>query len=438
MMAGYRDLTTVCAATALALGLAACGGGGGSKGADTPMQMERALALAAAVEAARATGTYGMFDDAAYGVAPVITATHDGRMATVGVSETGKPRGGTARSGDFVEQDNGPGTIPEWTGTRFSRGDAAEHLIVYTDVGPSEAMDFIPENLDKLREVNGLTGESVPDSGLPVSTTWRPVIKSTSLPGATSGDSITHVARVKDDALGLEFDGTFAGGSGKYRCSGGDCSLTLDDQSVPTAMVGAWTFVPAPDAMVMIPDYDYLVFGWWLDEEEDGSYGFQTFADGVGFPNGAAKVTAAMEGRATYQGAAAGVYVTMDVSGGQVTRAVSGEFTAEATLKTHFFGAQDAGQLSGTIDAFRSGNGTLMTGWAVELEDADLIVDEVSFAGEAEGTLGPETSGKGSWEGMFHGTNGAAGADARPSHVTGRFDVHFPGARIAGAFGAGK
>jgi len=35
-----------------------------------------------------------------------------------------------------------------------------------------------------------------------------------------------------------------------------------------------------------------------------------------------------------------------------------------------------------------------------------------TIVGEAEGTLGPATSGRGSWEGMFHGTNGAAGADA--------------------------
>ena len=64
MTAGYRDLTTVCAAAALALGLAACGGGGGSKksGMPAPMEktgksrMERALALAAAVEAAKTTG----------------------------------------------------------------------------------------------------------------------------------------------------------------------------------------------------------------------------------------------------------------------------------------------------------------------------------------------------------------------------------------------
>ena len=443
MMPRYRNLAKVCAAAALALGLAACGGGGGSKGSGMPAPMEmtameRALALAAALEAAKATGADGTFDDAPHGVAPAVTAAHDGTTLTVGVSEAGTPRGGTARGGDFVAQDNGPGAIAGWTGARFRRGEAAEHLVVYTDAGPPEVMAFIPENLNRLNEVSGLTGESVPESGLDIETAWLPVIVSTSLAAASPRGSVTYGATGTGDAQGLAFTGAFAGGSGEYRCSGGACSLTLDDRGVPTAMGGAWTFAPAPGAMVMVPDYDHLHFGWWLNEEEDGSYGFQTFAGGAGFPAGAADVTAAMAGSATYRGAAAGVYVTMDVSGGRVTRATSGEFTARATLEAHFFGARDAGEVTGTIDSFRSGNGVPMTGWGVELKAAGLTVGDASFAGETGGTLGSASRGEGSWEGLFHGTDGAAGPDARPGHVTGRFDVHFPGAHLAGAFGASK
>ena len=443
MMAGYRGLTTVCAATALALGLAACGGGGGSKGSGMPAPMEktgmeRALALAAAMEAAKATGADGTFDDTPHGVAPAVTATHDGTTVTLDVTEAGTPRGGTARGGDFVAQDNGAGTIAGWTGARFRRGEAAEHLVAYTDVGPPETMAFVPENLNKLNEVSGLTGETVPESGLAIETAWLPVIASTSLAAAGPRGSVTYGSTGTGNDQGLAFAGTFGGGSGEYRCSGGTCSLTLDDRGVPTAMGGTWTFVPAADAMVTIPDYDHLHFGWWLNEAEDGSYGFQTFAGGVGFRTGAADVTAAMAGSATYRGAAAGVYVTMDVSGGQVTRATSGEFTAQATLEAHFFGARDAGEVTGTIDSFRSGDGVPMTGWGVELKAAGLTVGEASFAGETGGTLGSASRGEGSWEGLFHGTDGATGADARPSHVTGRFDVHFPGAHLAGAFGASK
>ena len=444
MMAGYRDLTTVCAAAALALGLAACGGGGGSKGSGMPAPMEktgmeRALALAVAIEAAKATGADGTFDDAPHGVAPAVTAAHDGTTVTVGVREAGTPRGGTARSGDLVAQDNDPGAIAGWTGARFRRGEAAEYLVAYIGRRPAgDVMAFIPENLNRLNEVSGLIGESVPESGLDIEAAWLPVIVSTSLAAASPRGSVTYGPTGMGEAQGRTFTGTFGGGSGEYRCSGGACSLTLDDRGVATAMGGAWTFAPAPGAMVNIPDYEHLHFGWWLNEEEDGSYGFQTFAGGVGFPAGAADVTAAMAGSATYRGAAAGVYATMDVSGGQVTRATSGEFTARATLEAHFFGARDAGEVTGTIDSFRSGDGVPMTGRGVELKTAGLTVGEASFAGETGGTLGPATRGEGSWEGLFHGTDGAAGADARPGHVTGRFDVHFPGAHLAGAFGASR
>ena len=98
--------------------------------------------------------------------------------------------------------------------------------------------------------------------------------------------------------------------------------------------------------MVQVPDYDHLHFGWWLQEKDDGSRDFQTFAGGTGFTVGAGTVTAAMTGAATYRGAAAGVYASVDVAGGQVTGATEGEFTAEATLTAHFFGTQDDGEIS--------------------------------------------------------------------------------------------
>ena len=236
---------------------------------------------------------------------------------------------------------------------------------------------------------------------------------------------------------GLAFTGTFGGASGEYSCLGSTCSIRLDDRGGPIEMGGDWIFAPAADAMVEVPDYDHLDFGWWLNEKEGGSYDFQTFADGVGFTAGAANVTAAMTGRAIYRGAAAGVYATMDISGGQVTAAASGEFTARATLTANFFGALDSGEIDGTIDSFSNAEGAPMAGWRVTLKAAALTDGGASFAGGTEGTLGPATSGAGSWEGLFHGSDGT-GADARPAHATGRFDIHFPGALLAGAFAASK
>ena len=437
----HRNRTTVVCAAALAL--AACGGGGGGGRADAPTEEEiaaektRSEGVAAALDAAKAVGADGGFDDTAYMVAPVVAATNDGTTVTIGVTESGTPRGGSARTGDFAEQEDGPAAIGGWAGARLRRGTTGEHLVVYADPGAPEAMAFTPENLNRLNEVSGLTGETVPASGLDVQDAWLPLIRSVSLAAAPAGGSITYPSEGTGADEGREFAGTFAGGSGRFRCSGSDCSATLDDEGMPTAMGGTWAFAPDSGAMVQIPDYEHLYFGWWLNEEEDGAHGFQTFADGVGFPGGAGSVTPGMEGTATYRGAAAGVWTQTTISRGQVTEARSGEFTAQAVLTANFFAALDAGAVSGEIGSFRDGAGASLDGWRVVLKTAPLTAGRASFAGGTGGAVGAGSSGAGSWEGRFHGTDGAE-TNARPSHVTGRFDLHFPGAHLAGAFAAGR
>ena len=442
----HRNAISGACAAALALALAACGGGGGGGGGGlTPEEAAaakaRAKAVADAIEAAEAVGTDGGFDDTAYGVAPSVTAANDGTTVTIGVTETGTPSGGSARSGDFAEQEDAPAAIDGWAGARFRRGAAKESLVVYTDVGEPEAMAFVPENLNKLDEVSGLTGDTVAASGLSIQTAWFPIMRSTSLAAAPPNGSITYPAGTgTGTGAGLEFEGTFGGvsGTGTYRCTGADCSVKLDDRGAPTEMGGkTWVFVPDSGAMVEVPDYDHLHFGWWLSEKTDGAWGFQTFADAERFPADAGNVKAEWDGTATYHGAAAGVWAKMDVSGGQVTAASSGEFTAEAVLRASFFGALDAGVVNGEIVSFRDGSGGSLDGWRATLDAAKLTADKDSFAGEVRGTVGPGTSGEGSWEGRFHGTDGAA-TNARPSHVTGRFDLHLPGVSLAGAFGAGR
>ena len=198
----------------------------------------------------------------------------------------------------------------------------------------------------RLREVSGLSGETVPASGLAIRSGWYPAIRSTSLTAAPEGGSVVYNAQGAGAEAGLAFAGTFGGGNGGYGCSGSACSVTLDDRGAPTAMAGSWFFEPAAGAEVRVPDYDHLYFGWWLDADED-AYGFQSFAGAAGFAPGA--VAAAMEGSATYRGVAAGVWTTVDSSGGRITSARAGEFTAEATLRANFFGASDAGVVNGEI-----------------------------------------------------------------------------------------
>lgn len=429
-------LTGAVCAAALAAGLAACGGGGGggSGGAD-PAATERAAALAAALRAARATGAAGAFDDARYGVAPTVTASGDGSAVTIAVTETGTPSGGRARSGKFAELEDGPAGIGGWSGARLGRG-AAERLTVYSDVGPPEAMAFTPENLNRLREVSGLTGDTVPASGLGIVPGWFPLIRTTSgtVTAATSpGGSAVYRAQ---GSAGLEFEGTFAGGAGNYRCTGAACSVTLDDKGRPSAMDGSWFFAPTADAEVHVPDYDHLYFGWWVHGRDDGPYGFQSFAGAAGYaPDTGTPVAVGMTGTATYRGAAAGVWATVDTAGGKVTSAVSGEFTARATIDANFIDEAQAGFVNGSIHGFRDANGRVMADWRITLKGAPLAAAAAVFSAGTSGTVGPGTTGgSGHWQGVFHGGGGAD--HQRPDGVTGRFDLHLPGAHVAGAFGA--
>ena len=437
----WKNLTTIFCAAALAAGLAACGGGeggsgGGSGAPPDTAAMERASALRTAIAAARATDADGGFDDTPFMVAPTVAATNDGAAVTISVTETGAPSGGTARGGAFALDDDGPRPIAGWSGARFERAAGMERLVVYTDVGAPEAAAFTPENLNRLREVSGLAGETVPASGLAIETGWYPVIRSTSLAAAPANGSVTYQAEGTGANAGLEFVGSFGGGAGTYRCTGSACSVTLDDAGAPTAMGGDWVFAPDSAATVSIPDYDHLYFGWWLNEAGE-AWGFQSFAGAAGFAAGSGNVEAAMEGSATYRGAAAGVWATVDSSGGRIVGAEAGEFTAVAELRANFFGALDAGVVNGEIGSFRDGSGRSLAGWRVTLDSAMLTAGEASFAGATAGTIGPGTSGTGSWQGRFHGTDGAE-TNPRPSHASGRFDLHFPGAHIAGAFGARK
>lgn len=56
-------------------------------------------------------------------------------------------------------------------------------------------MAFTLENLNRLREVSGLTGDAIPDAGLPVVAAYLPLVGSTSLAAASPSGSATYVAQ---------------------------------------------------------------------------------------------------------------------------------------------------------------------------------------------------------------------------------------------------
>ena len=115
---------------------------------------------------------------------------------------------------------------------------------------------------------------------------------------------------------------------------------------------GAWTFTPTePEGTAkvivagVIPDSDYLTFGFWLRETtaRDGKVTamIETLY-GVG-PDDYPVATADgltgkdLEGAATYSGGATGKFIREEfTAGGDGTVVAGGQFTATADLTAHF------------------------------------------------------------------------------------------------------
>ena len=415
--------------------------------------MARAEGLAMALDAAKATvAADGTFDDTAHMVfasdGDGVVAMHNGSKVTMTVTETGTP--GNLRAGTFKMQDAGPASISGWTGQKFMRGEATdttvEHLTVYTDIEAPEGMAFTAANLQNALGLETVptvdTTGATPTYDLPSDNTddvykyitWGSAAKP-SIVDKTDSDSLP-------DVDSRSFTGYLAGAMGKYSCTGDAdaCSMTFGEKNMIAALVGTWTFTADRGTKVKVPDSEYMHFGWWIDRptkaDSNGaySYGFQTFAGGMQAYT--ASDLDAVTGTATYNGAAAGVYVTKDISGGQITGASMDEFTAAARLSANFGDGTNPGAINGSISGFKGADGSAMAGWGVTLDTVFLTTSQASFAGKTMGTTGPGATGTGSWEGMFYGDPPTATATGGPLGVAGRFDAHLPGTHIVGGFGA--
>ena len=393
---------------------------------------QRAEGLAAAIGRAQADAAGAFTDPSAF--APTIGAKHDGTAAAI---TTLTATGGTS-TGVFAKQEEGPPSIKGWAGARFTRGEATEHVTVYTNIGAPKPTLF--------SEVEAYDEDSASGGVLAIVPDHASLAASDSFPDApaTKGSSSTQTYAGGADRT---FAGTFHGGEGNYTC-GADaetCSVTTSDKGALT-FVGEWTFTFAAKAMVNVVDSDYLHFGWWVDAPAmaDGTYAFQTFAGGaLTFPNGSMNQ---LVGTATYKGAAAGMYVTKDVTAGLVTGATAGGFTASATLHANFGDGTATGNIDGSIHDFMNAEGEAMAGWGVTLRNS-ILGTTSTFSGDTMGTTGPGTTGTGNWTGTFYGPLGVDPGNTPdvdevqttlPTDVAGRFDAHLPGAHIAGAYGASK
>ena len=187
----------------------------------------------------------------------------------------------------------------------------------------------------------------------------------------------------------VEVMGSFQGIPGTFSCPSA-CEVASGDMNQLTGLGGSWTFTPDIETTKLadleiagvVADVDYLEFGYWLQEDEDGAYYFASYSGGS-MPYSSVRD---VEGTATYTGTATGLYMrkTFETDGVSVTTnpEVGGQFTADVVLDASFGGGavavNDAFSITGTIDNFMDGNGDIIhDSWMVNLmrgtDDTDMM-----------------------------------------------------------------
>ena len=132
---------------------------------------------------------------------------------------------------------------------------------------------------------------------------------------------------------------------------------------------------------------NYLIFGIWLDEAQDGTDSFGAFASG-GEPFTADNVANALESTVRYSGLAAGVHHKTDDG-------VSW-FEGDANLSAKSGDDSTPGTIGGTIDNIPVAGGGPM-GDSVHLVEAGLVDTANTFNGAA--AMGRQ---QGAWSGVSH------------------------------------
>ena len=345
-------------------------------------------------------------------------------------------------------------------------------LTVYSNVMPAGSA---PWNTHTWPADSGLSADGGEGATNETKTTYNVVTFSTTAPidsdvvGRMTGSGIppgagTNRGIKADD----DFSGTLYGVPGKYACSdSGACTLTRDADG-DLMVTGAFTFTPSEtvtdtDDMHMVEgvilDPDYLIFGYWMQEQEatqGTKYGVGVFAEGN--QDYTVSRIATLQGTATYEGPATGMYAKKDLSveGGEVvgTPSAVGQFSADASLTAHF-GSTDSGTpvngsdkispaealtVSGTIDNFMDAGGDMINAnWSLSLDAAEL--DGVNTDGDAFNGDTTGTGGTGKWSGQFYGnppttTPATPQSQMYPQSVAGEFTGHFEDGHVIGAFGA--
>jgi len=246
--------------------------------------------------------------------------------------------------------------------------------------------------------------------------------------------------RETDGPTRIVIPGSYDGVSGTYYCtpaSGNQCSATVAASGF-TLSTDMWAFDPAnPENKVKGSQGAlYASYGWWLytPADDEDSYDASAFAIDEG---GTISGIDSLEGKATYNGGAAGKYALSSDTGGTND---AGHFTARATLQANFSENDDADEaVTGTIDQFVGADGKSRN-WKVELK-ASAISDVGAMGAATAGTIwtigSTAADAGGEWTGQFTQKDATTGSVVHaPKVATGTFLSTFNNdGRMVGAFG---
>ncbi len=336
-----------------------------------------------------------------------------------------------------------------WTGSRYTleSGGATYEAVVYDNRYSAPGDPFYKAWRDKLN-IEGADG-------------WVEKVHEETQDVTIDGlELVAGINRVGNFGETYRVKGTFQGVSGEFLCRPGGAnracavrqatgSLLLGDMTrslqFSTRVVSnnnmEWRFKPdnASDRIKSDDDDNkaYVSYGYWIRKGADGRWDVSAFHNsqrGPGKePSGLAADTN-LSGKATYEGAAAGVYALSSESG---------TFTADAGLVADFTGTSDS--VTGTIDGFMTkgftGGDGMPRDWSVDLQKR-VIGDTGNFTeDDSQGILGltlwtmDGTAGRagGKWTGAFYDRGGAG---LLPKAATGSFYAeHGLSSRMVGAFG---
>ena len=255
---------------------------------------------------------------------------------------------------------------------------------------------------------------------------------------------------------GDRFTGAFDGAPGTYTCVS-TCTLSTNLDGELDEVGGVWHFTPDDtEFLVPVPDSDYVYFGYWMHESEvNDAPVFMVAAVAGGTAESPIGTVQVLEGLATYEGSATGVYVKRTVSpDNEIESRAGGQFVADATLTASFGGgdvpSNDHYSIVGMIQDFRDRyGGTIDSTWDVALEKAlfgtqqGVVLSGANnneFSGATEGDPGLAA---GAWNGRFFGPAAVDSDDTMtgnqstfPSGVAGTFNARFTNGEVLGAFGA--